>query len=171
MPSEGNRTDAGTGGPAGDVPEQDPEHEPEHLRHLRDAFEEVYEAAIEAEFETGVREETEQEARRSVIIRLARVIGGFTVIGVGIAALPLPGPGWLIIIFGLGLLPYAWAQRTIRLIRRRIPGIPEDGRIPTHTWIIMGTIVVGGVVISIVWGAAITQWISGLWGDPDKLLL
>lgn len=142
----------------------------EHHR-LRDALDEFYDAAIQAEYETGRREETEAEARRGVVVRLARSIGGFLLIGVGIAALPLPGPGWLIIIIGLSLLPYAWAERTIRTIRRRIPGIPEDGRIPAGTWVVMGGMVIGAAVVSILWGAAITDFISGLWGDPDKLLL
>ena len=127
-------------------------------------------AAIEAELETGRREETMEEARRGVVIRLARIIGGFTVIGLGIAALPLPGPGWLIIIFGLSLLPFAWAERTIRLIRRKIPGVPEDGTIPLRTWIIMGVLLVIFTTLSIRYGHIVTEWLAGLWGDPDKIL-
>jgi hypothetical protein len=132
------------------------------LHRLRDA-------AIEAEYETGHREETEAEARRGVWIRIARIVGGFTVIGLGIAALPLPGPGWLIIIFGLDLLPFTWAERTILLIRRNIPGVPEEGRIPLRTWLIMGTIVLVFSVISLVYGDDIMQWLRELWGDPDSL--
>lgn len=126
-------------------------------------------AAIEAELETGRREETMEEARRGVIIRLARIIGGFTVIGIGVAALPLPGPGWLIIIFGLSLLPFAWAERTIRLIRRKIPGVPEDGTIPMRTWIIMGVLLVIFTTLSIRYGYIVTEWLAGLWGDPDRM--
>jgi hypothetical protein len=127
-------------------------------------------AAIEAERETGRYEETVEEARRGVLIRMARIVGGFTVIGVGIAGLALPGPGWLIIIFGLSLLPFAWAERTIRLIRRKIPGVPEDGTIPFRTWIIMGVLLVVFFTLSILYGHYVTEWIAGLWGDPDSLL-
>lgn len=127
-------------------------------------------AAIEAERQTGHYEETVEEARRNVIIRLARIVGGFTVIGIGLAGLALPGPGWLIIIFGLSLLPFAWAERTIRLIRSKIPGVPEDGTIPMSTWIIMGVLLVAFTTLSIVYGQDITSWIAGLWGDPDELL-
>ena len=77
----------------------------------------VAEAAIEAEFETGLREETRAEAKRHVLYRLLSIVGGFTIMGLGIAALPLPGPGWLIIIVGLQMLPFEWSRRTIRLIR------------------------------------------------------
>ncbi|MFI5044364.1 MAG: PGPGW domain-containing protein [Acidimicrobiales bacterium] len=123
----------------------------------------LYDAAIAAERETGRPEETDEEARRSVIVRLARAIGGFLLIGVGIAALPLPGPGWLIIIVGLSILPYAWAERTIRTIRRRVPGIPEDGRIPPLAWVVMGVAVIGSVLIGIFLGDQIAGWISDTW--------
>jgi hypothetical protein len=160
----------------GDDHHDDPQPDDPHRRvgarsTFGHAFDEVVEAAIEAEYATGRHEETEAQARRGVIIRLARAIGGFALMGVGLALLPLPGPGWLIIIVGLSLLPYAWAERTIRAIRRRVPGIPEDGRIPATTWVVMGVMVTGALVISLVWGATISQWISGLWGDPDRLLL
>lgn len=153
-------------------PEEGPgEHPGDGHHHLREAWDEVVDAAIAAERATGHAEETEAEARRGVAVRLARTVAGFLVIGVGIAGLALPGPGWLVIILGLSLLPYAWAQRTIRAIRRRVPGIPEDGRIPTSTWVVMGTMVVAAAVVSVLWGAAINDFVSGLWGDPQKFFL
>jgi hypothetical protein len=126
-------------------------------------------AAIEAEFETGRHEETVEAARRGVIIRLVRIIAGFSIIAVGIAALPLPGPGWLIIIFGLSLLPFAWAERTVLLIRQKIPGIPDEGTIPLRTWIIMGVLLVLFTGGSVLLGPAISEWLAGLWGDPDRI--
>ena len=127
------------------------------------------EAAIEAELETGLREETRAEAKRHVLFRLLSIVGGFTVIGLGIAALPLPGPGWLIIIVGLQMLPFEWSRRTIRLIRRRIPGVPEEGGIPARTWAVMGAIVVGFSVLGILFGDNLSGWLSESFGDPDRL--
>lgn len=132
--------------------------------------EKIIDAAIEAEYETGGREETEDEARRNVLIRLARIVGGFVIVGLGVAALPLPGPGWLLIILGLSLLPFAWAERTIRLIRQKIPGVPEEGRIPTSSLIVMGVMVLAFSAVSVKFGAQVTDWVSGLWGNPDKLI-
>jgi hypothetical protein len=126
-------------------------------------------AAIEAEIETGRHEETVEEARRGVLIRLARIIAGFSIMAIGIAALPLPGPGWLIIIFGLTLLPFAWAERTVLLIRQKIPGVPDEGSIPLRTWIIMGVLLVVFTGGSIVFGDDISRWLAGLWGDPDRI--
>lgn len=52
---------------------------------------------------------------------------GVTILGVGVIAggivlLPLPGPGWLIIFAGLGLLAteYEWAARLLRYARRTV---------------------------------------------------
>lgn len=130
----------------------------------------VVDAAVEAELQTGVREDTLEQARRHVVWRLLGAVGGFVLIGAGIAMLPLPGPGWLVIILGLTMLPFRWADRTVTLIRRRIPGVPEEGSIPTRTWVVMGTLVVAFGVVSIVWGDDLRGFAAALWGDPDKLL-
>ena len=47
---------------------------------------------------------------------------GVAIIGGGIVLLPLPGPGWLIIFAGLGLLAteYEWASRLLRFARRKV---------------------------------------------------
>jgi len=111
----------------------------------------IVDAAVQAEFETGLREDTVDEAKSSVIIRLGRMILGFLVTFLGILAIPLPGPGWLIVIAGLSILAkdFAWAARVILFIRRRIPGVPEDGQIPRRTWIIMGVITTAAIAASI----------------------
>ena len=96
---------------------------------------------------------------------LLRAFGGFAVIGVGIALLPLPGPGWVIIIVGLAMLPFTWAERTIVQIRRRIPGIPEEGSVPLSTWIIMGLMVAVFTTVSILFGQQVGNWVSDLWND------
>lgn len=129
----------------------------------------VRDAAIEAEIETAGHDETLAEARHNVAVRLARVIGGFALIAVGIVALPLPIPGWLIILVGLELLPYVWAERTIRRIRRHAPGVPEEGRIPARTWAVMGVLILAISTVGVLFGADVRDWVTGL-GDPDRAL-
>ncbi len=137
--------------------EVEPRSEPEEsfLQRLR-------EAAEEAERQTGRHEKTEEEIRRGLTRRMIRAVVGFVVIGLGIAALPLPGPGWLIIIVGLNLLPFSWAERTVRLIRRKVPGVPEEGRVPVHTWIVMAVLTVSVVTVSLLWGDDLREWARGL---------
>jgi len=47
--------------------------------------------------------------------RLIRIVIGFTILGLGIAALVLPGPGWLTIGLGLSILAteFVWARRLL----------------------------------------------------------
>jgi len=129
----------------------------------------VRDAAIEAELETAGHPETLDEARHNVAVRLARILGGFALIVVGIIALPLPIPGWLIILVGLELLPYVWAERTIRRIRRHAPGVPEEGRIPARTWAVMGVLILAVSTAGILFGADVREWVTGL-GDPGRAL-
>jgi len=120
------------------------------VRRARREF--LLEAAIEAEKDTGRRERTDEQARHSLWMRVARLVGGWVLVLLGLAAIPLPGPGWLMVLLGLTLLPYRWTDNLIREIRRRIPGIPEDGRIPTRTWVVTGLLVALATAGSVWWG-------------------
>lgn len=146
-------------------PEPHHPHDPHHP--FRDAAETFSEAAVEAELETGRHEETLEEARAGAIRRTVRAFGGVTVIGIGIALLPLPGPGWVVIIVGLSMLPFAWAERTIVTIRRRVPGVPDEGSIPLQTWIVMGLMVTVFTALALLFGRQIGDLLgdawSGLW--------
>lgn len=108
-------------------------------------------AAIEAEYATGRHEETEEEAKRHVLVRLVRMGFGFLVLLAGIVMLPLPGPGWLVIAAGLVVLAedVAWADRALRIIRRRIPGMPEDGKIPRSTMLVGAMLTAAGIALSL----------------------
>lgn len=52
--------------------------------------------------------------------RLFRILGGFTLLLIGIVMLVTPGPGWLVILLGLGLLAaeFVWARRLMDRIKR-----------------------------------------------------
>jgi uncharacterized protein (TIGR02611 family) len=54
--------------------------------------------------------------------RIAVTVLGVAIIVAGIVLLPLPGPGWLIIFAGLGLLAteYEWAARLLRFARAKV---------------------------------------------------
>lgn len=123
------------------------------LDRLDDFKDRVEEAAIQAEFETGEREETVEEAKANALVRVARMTLGFVVVIIGIIALPLPGPGWLIIAAGLTILSkdVAWADRLLRYIRKRVPGIPEDGKIPRSSLVTMALITLAAVSASLWW--------------------
>jgi uncharacterized protein (TIGR02611 family) len=124
----------------------------EHDPYERDRLERFRDAAIEAELATGAREETVEQARAHIVVRLARVTVGFVVLLAGLAMIVLPGPGWLVVLAGLVILSndFVWAERTIAIVRRRIPADAE-GRIPTTTWVMMGVAGGGGLALSVWW--------------------
>uniref|UniRef100_UPI0037C90955 TIGR02611 family protein n=1 Tax=Micromonospora craniellae TaxID=2294034 RepID=UPI0037C90955 len=59
-------------------------------------------------------------------LALRVVIGvlGALVVTIGIVLIPLPGPGWLLVIFGLGIwaVEFHWAKRLLAFTRRHVYG-------------------------------------------------
>jgi hypothetical protein len=53
--------------------------------------------------------------------RIAVTIAGGAVLLAGVALLVLPGPGWLLIFIGLGILAteYVWAERLLKAAKRK----------------------------------------------------
>jgi len=52
--------------------------------------------------------------------RVFRIVAGFTLLLVGVVMLVTPGPGWVVIFLGLGLLAveFVWARRLKARIQR-----------------------------------------------------
>ncbi len=90
--------------------------------------ERVVDAAITAELETGRREATVEEARRSVLRRTARIAAGSFLVFAGLVMWVLPGPGLLTIAAGLLVLSrdFPWAARMLE--RGPRPAPPGRGR-------------------------------------------
>ena len=91
-----------------------PLHEQTRLERLR-------EAAIQAEYATGVHEETEEQARRHVAIRVGTIVVGFIVLAAGLAMLVLPGQGIITVIIGLTILAreLPWAERLLEAAKEK----------------------------------------------------
>jgi uncharacterized protein (TIGR02611 family) len=110
-------------------------------------------AAVAAEFETGEREETVQEARAHIAVRIARMTLGVVIVILGVAMLVLPGPGVLAIAGGLFILAkdVAWADRLLQHLRKKVPGIPDDGKIQRSQIVTMSVMGLGTLAISAWW--------------------
>ena len=78
---------------------------------------------------------------------------GVVVLLLGVAMMVLPGPGVLAIAGGLFILAkdVAWADRLLQHLRKRVPGIPDDGKIPRSQIITMSVMGLGAVLISAWW--------------------
>jgi len=67
--------------------------------------------------------------------RVFRIVAGFTLLIAGVVMLVTPGPGWLVIFLGLGLLAaeFVWAKRLMDRMKREgdriknsVLGTPEN---------------------------------------------
>lgn len=58
---------------------------------------------------------------RSAYRAAVGLLGGFIAV-IGLALVPLPGPGWLVVFLGLAILgtEFAWAQRLAAFVKRQL---------------------------------------------------
>lgn len=64
---------------------------------------------------------TRKDGSYTTIKRIAVGIAGFTVLAVGVALIVLPGPAFLVIPLGLGILAteFVWARRLLKKVKDR----------------------------------------------------
>jgi uncharacterized protein (TIGR02611 family) len=92
-----------------------------------------------------VKERRERHRQRSRIVRAAVALAGFVVVLAGLAMIPLPGPGLLIIAAGLAILAleFAWAERWLeRTIERVDAASDKVKRASRAQQVILGLLVV-----------------------------
>jgi uncharacterized protein (TIGR02611 family) len=84
-------------------------------------------------------------------LRLSVATAGAAVVAIGLALIPLPGPGWLIVILGLSIwaIEFAWAKHLLQFTRRNVQAWSRwVGR---QSWPVrIGIGVVGLIFISVV---------------------
>ncbi len=108
---------------------------------------------------SGYRRWRDGLASRPTVDRAYRIgvgVVGTLVLAVGIVAIPYPGPGWLIVFAGLGILAseFAWAKKVLRWVRARYDTF--------MAWFEKQNIVVKG--IGVLFTAAVvvaTLWVLG----------
>ena len=88
---------------------------------LEDRRDRIRRAALDAERSTGTRERTDEQAQRSLLVRIGIIIAGTVVTLAGLAMLVLPGPGIVVVIAGLGILSteVSWAERLLAYAKRK----------------------------------------------------
>jgi uncharacterized protein (TIGR02611 family) len=57
-----------------------------------------------------------------ITLKIVVAITGLAVVALGLALVPLPGPGWLIVLVGLSIwaIEYAWARHLLLFTRRQL---------------------------------------------------
>jgi uncharacterized protein (TIGR02611 family) len=91
-----------------------------------------------------------------VLWRVTVTVAGVATIAVGIVLLPLPGPGWVIIFAGLGLLgsEYEWAARLLRRTR----GLVRSWTMWSLRQNLAVRVLIGLLGVAVVVGAALGAW-------------
>lgn len=91
---------------------------------------------------------------------------GFTVLAVGIAAIPYPGPGWAIVFLGLAILAseFYWAHRTLSFTRKRYDSVMAWMR--SQSWWVqaLSALFTAGVVVLTLWMLGALAWSARLVG-------
>ena len=82
-----------------------------------------------------------------LVWRIAITVLGVSIVLIGIVLLPLPGPGWLIIFAGLGVLAteYVWAHRLLRRARTMV-GAWTRWALRQSLWV-RALITIGGLLL------------------------
>jgi UPF0716 family protein affecting phage T7 exclusion len=110
------------------------------------------------DLEPGISADEQQRGAR----RIAQIVVGILLVVAGIVMLVIPGPGLVAIMVGLNLIKPD--NFIVRWMRRKIPGIPEDGKVPTRFVVVGAVFLIGGTVLGILYGQAVTGWLLGLVG-------
>ena len=94
------------------------------------------------------------------------IVGGL-IVAVGLATIPLPGPGWLTVIAGLFVLAteFLWAERLLEYARRQVEGWTRWlGRQPVVVRVAVALLtaafVYGVVVLTLHW-TGVPHWVPG----------
>ena len=110
------------------------------------------------DLQPGVSPDEERRGFRRVV----QIVLGVLLVVAGIVMLVIPGPGIVTILVGLNLIQPDNAL--VRYIRRRVPGIPEDGSVPMRYVVVGAVFLVGGTVIGILYGQDLANWALELVG-------
>lgn len=104
-------------------------------------------------------------ASRTALWRTAIAVVGGVVVVVGLALLVLPGPGWVIVFLGLGVLAteFSWARRLLDFTRHRVTAWTRwSARQPVAVRLVIG-------VLLLLAAAAAALVTLRLVGSPDWL--
>jgi uncharacterized protein (TIGR02611 family) len=72
----------------------------------------------------GFRDRLKANPALNLAYRIVVAVVGAAVVLLGLFLVPFPGPGWLVVFIGLGILAteFAWAERLLGFARARVRG-------------------------------------------------
>jgi uncharacterized protein (TIGR02611 family) len=102
------------------------------------------------------RDRLRERRRAELVYRIVVGVIGLAILGVGILAIPYPGPGWAIVFVGLGVLAteFDWARRLLAYAKERYDKA-MDWFHRQHA----GVQILGGFFTALI--VALTLWLLG----------
>ena len=104
--------------------------------------------------------------------RIVVAVIGLTVLGLGILAIPYPGPGWAIVFVGLAILAteFDWARRLLAYTRERYEKVMAWFK-AQGLWVqVLGAAFTAAVVLGSLWLLGVLGWAAGLVGIEARWL-
>jgi uncharacterized protein (TIGR02611 family) len=97
---------------------------------------------------------------------------GLAVLGVGIVAIPYPGPGWAIVFVGLGILAteFEWARRLLAYAKARYDKVMDWLRRQGRIVQIVGGLITAFIFAGTLWLLGVLDWTAELVGVEQPWL-
>lgn len=108
----------------------------------------------------------------NLVYRIVVGVLGVAVLAAGIVAIPYPGPGWLIVFAGLGILAteFVWAHRLLEWTRERYRRVMDWYAAQGLVVKALGALLTLAVVLVTLWLLGTFGWVGGWFGlDWDWL--
>jgi uncharacterized protein (TIGR02611 family) len=106
------------------------------------------------------RDRLRERRRAEFVYRIVVGVVGLIVLGVGILAIPYPGPGWAIVFIGLGILAteFTWARRLLAYARERYDKVMDWFHRQHAIVQILGGMVTALIVFATLWLLGALDW-------------
>jgi uncharacterized protein (TIGR02611 family) len=106
------------------------------------------------------RDQLRERRRAEFVYRIVVGVVGLIVLGVGILAIPYPGPGWAIVFIGLGILAteFTWARRLLAYARERYDKVMDWFHRQHAIVQILGGLVTALIVFATLWLLGALDW-------------
>ena len=121
-----------------------------------------------ARWRDGLRERPTYDFTYRIVVGVV----GLVVLGLGILAIPYPGPGWAIVFLGLGILAseFEWAHRLLRYTKERYDRVMDWFK-AQGLWVqVLGFVLTAAIVIATLWLFGALSFAAGLFGFEQPWL-
>ncbi|MGH3644660.1 MAG: TIGR02611 family protein [Mycobacterium sp.] len=118
------------------------------------------------------REELRDRPTADLTYRVVVGVVGLAVLGLGIVAIPYPGPGWAIVFVGLAILAteFEWAHRLLKYTRERYDRVMDWFK-AQGLWVkALGFVLTAAVVVATLWLLGALSLAAGLVGIQQPWL-